>query len=135
MSAPQYTILIPKNTPASNPIEVGIALMAGKILFIDVGFHVGANNLVHIAIYDQLKQILPGIEGQSLAWNGYVFHFPYNMIVPGVGKTLTVKGWSDGTLYSHKVELWFHMLSQDELEQPLTLADIFKYTPNNGFVD
>lgn len=135
MSAPQFTLLVPKNTLETAPAELLIKLFAGQVTAISVMFHNGANTMVNVSLYDNLKQIAPGIEGQSWAWNGAIQTFPLVINVPDLGKTIRVLGWSPNTLYQHNVRFWFHMLSDEEIREAKELPLQSLLLPYNEFIE
>jgi hypothetical protein len=134
VSVKSYIFTIPANTLQSSPHGQEINLAVGHVTRIDIGFRNGCNNLVNIALYDGLKQILPDIEGQSLRGNDHVYSFPEDIQIPSQGKTLMIRGWSPTTLYAHDVTFWFIMENLNIDTTNANLIHMLTSVPTNTIV-
>lgn len=101
-------VTVPKNTLEASPFSDDLTLMVGKLNLLEIGFQDGCANLVKIALFYRLKQIVPFIEGTTLQWNDHIFSIPMDLSISSSKEVLRVSASSQGTLYPHDIYFWLY---------------------------
>jgi hypothetical protein len=126
-----YRLLVPANTPESNPVSVDAKLpyflRQNSVLHkLEIHFPDGCCGMVHVAIFYGIRQIFPEIEGMTFTGNGETISFPDFWPLPNDPTTLTIKAWSPGTQYDHNILIRFGVLPEWYFTSGLTLEKLEK---------
>ena len=119
-----FDVIIPKNTSSITPYQENIRLDTGLLTQIMIGFKAGCHNLVHIAIFDALEQIAPANGSLSIFADDKIILIPMQYDLNSKPYNLTIKGWSDGTRYSHTITIYFDIVETAKKEQGGLIATI-----------
>lgn len=114
----QYSVpitVLPTNTQ-SNPASVDAHFGPGLLYKVDVVFPPGPAGLVHIYIMHGGTQILPTTAGQTYSGDGIHIYTRCFIMLPDPDNVVTIKGYSVGCTYSHKVLLLFEVQSLDRVD-------------------
>jgi len=95
------TLTVPKNTPEMNPAQVDIEIHQRIVIYASVKFPRGCHDLVHVALFYGIKQLMPYLSEESVVGDGETVWGLEWWEAPGVPWKLTVKGWSPGTAFNH----------------------------------
>ena len=114
------TLIVPAGTLKINAVKVDIKIEQRTIILAGVKFPDGCHDRVHIAGYYGIKQLFPYHSEESIRGSGETvstLEWWESRVVPW---TLTVKGWSPGTSYSHRILIRVITLP-DAFETPVKL--------------
>jgi hypothetical protein len=110
----QYDVTIPANTPASEPYTQSLKLTKGKLVRLILSFQTGCAYMVHVALFIGNHQIMPVIEGQSYAFDGFVLVRDTAFIIDNHPFDIIFKGWSPNTTYEHTIGVIATVQVEDE---------------------
>lgn len=99
----QYDITIPANTLESEPYVQDIKLTKGELVKVVLIFQLGCAYMVHVALSQADRQVMPIIEGMSYALDGYTLVRDTAIQLIDHPYELRFKGWSEGTTYEHTI--------------------------------
>lgn len=105
-----FDITIPKNTPASDPLNTQVRLDTGTLTQVMLKFKSGCHGLVYVSIYDALEQIVPASGGDGINGDNLLVSVPMQHELTSPPYNLIVSGWSPDTRYDHVISLWFDLL-------------------------
>lgn len=112
-------LTVPANTAAASPVSTTIDLPAGVLESVDITFPPGCARLVYVQIYDGATLLFPKTTGQAYRYDAYTVVIT-DFLVWDAAKTLTLKAWSPGTGYQHKIVFNFHVRTQEEIAMSRT---------------
>jgi hypothetical protein len=112
-------LTVPANTGAGTPASTTIDLPAGVLQRITIFFPPGCSRLTHVTIYDGATQVYPKTASTDYAEDAKEVVIN-DMVIYDAVKTLTLKGWSPGTSYQHKVTFNFQVQTAEELSMSRT---------------
>ncbi len=104
-------LTVPQNTLETNPVTQELVLTRGTITRVSVAFPPGPSGLVHVILKNKAFQLWPSSPETSLAWDDYVISWAEDYEINEYPFNLTLVGWSEDTIYSHKVTLWLELLA------------------------
>ena len=120
---------VPANTLDDGSVEQELALMAGNLEKIEIGFQDGCNTMVKISVYHRMKQLVPYLEGQVLRGNDHIFSIPVSILLTTAQDKLLIKGSSPGTNYQHEIYVWLYF-TEDKIDSEQSLIDkLFNFVP------
>lgn len=122
----EYLLTIPANTLATAPVEVTALLSPGRIVRVDVQFPDGCVDLVGVRILRSTHQVWPGNPDGDIRANGVVVTWPEDYDLADAPYELTLRGYSPGTVYQHKVRVRFAILSIERVREE---AEIMGFWP------
>lgn len=100
-------LTIPANTLSNDPVTLDVALGEGLLKQVIINFRKGCRHYAKTALYYGGTQIAPRVNGQGYAYDNFnLFIYP-NISLSHKHHFLTVKGWSDESLYSHVLQYMF----------------------------
>jgi len=99
----QIQFSVPRNTPATEPVEQSLGMVQGMIKEILVGFPPGCAALTHVQLYYHGWQLLPANYGESLAWDAYIYELPLKFPLDEVPYQIDIKAWNEDDSYDHTV--------------------------------
>lgn len=112
-------LTVPANTAAVAPATTTIDLPAGVLQRITIFFPPGCSRLTHVAIFDGATQVYPKTASTDYAEDNKEIAIN-DVVIYDATKTLTLKGWSPGTGYPHKVTFNFTVQTAEELSMSRT---------------
>jgi hypothetical protein len=111
-----YTLEVPANTPATEPVWKDIELTYGIIVYIAVVHPRGCKAMVETRIYRFEHQIFPNNSDEAAKGDNVVeggeLHYPL-LESPF---TLRLRGISPGTTYAHSIPIHFNVLPLEVAE-------------------
>jgi len=121
----QKKLTVTANTPKDSPASVEFTLTPGLMETIWIHFPDGCNQMVHVVILHDERQIVPKDENETIAGNDYTYALTQALtIIPGHEK-FTARGWSPGTTFDHNILISFDTYSEEEKDVSETfLGDI-----------
>lgn len=99
----EFPILVPANTPRTNPIRLEVTIPHGIITHVEIDFPPGPQRLVGVAIYHYEHQILPTNPQGWFRADDYVIRFSENYRLPEDFNPLRIYAYNEDTLYDHEV--------------------------------
>ena len=105
-----FDITVPANTLATAYHKQAIRLETGTITAIAIRFKAGCHNLVNVAIFDSLRQIVPGGETISLYGDDTTIIIPMSYELSSKPYEIFFHGWSETTRYAHTLSIWIDLL-------------------------
>lgn len=101
------TLTIPANTRAIEPVELDIALAEGIVKRVIISFKRGCRYMVKTSLHFGGEQKLPFITGQGYSYDSYNLLLYPDWDITKKHHIITVKGWSDETIYPHTLQYLF----------------------------
>lgn len=105
---------VPANTLAGAPVSTTVDVAAGVLQHLSLIFPPGCARMVRAQIYDGATLIFPKTAGSSYCEDAYTVEIDCAEIYDAT-KTLTLKAWSPGTTYAHKLTLHLQHKSLEEI--------------------
>jgi len=97
---------IPAGTPESDPVTHSFDLTHGVIRRIWIVFPPGPRGEAHLAIFDQLHQVLPATPGGSVTGDDITVEFPEDYFMDQVPYVLELRGWSPNATFKHTLTVY-----------------------------
>ena len=107
-------------------MEVAAPLSPGRIVRVDIQFPDGCVALVGVRIFRSTHQVWPGNPDGDIRANGVVVTWPEDYDLTDAPYELTLRGYSPGTVYQHKVRVRFAILSIERVKEE---AEIMGFWP------
>jgi len=111
-----FDLTIPANTPADNPVEQEIDVGEGIIHLVEIETPPGCRGEVYAAVRQGLHQVWPSNPDGAYRSDSRVYsareHYPIGRDAP----SLTLMGWSPGTIYDHTVQFRISVLPVEIME-------------------
>ena len=107
-------LTVTANTLIGAPVSTTIDLPAGVLDKIEITFPPGCARLVLAQIFDGATMLYPKTAGMSYSYDAYTVTIN-DFVIWDAAKTLTLKAWSPGTTYQHKLIFNFYVRSQEEI--------------------
>lgn len=104
-------VTIPANTSHLTPYQENITLSAGKLVRVWIGFPPGCARMVYVQVLLVNTPILPVTADQYYAYDGVVFERECLVQLDNDPYEITVRGYSDGTIYDHKISFIFQLVT------------------------
>lgn len=111
-----YDVTIPANTNKNEPYTEALKVTKGKVTRVLLTFQTGCAYMVHVHLGRGVRQLLPIIEGQSYAFDGYVLERETSIIMEDDPFELVFTGWSDNTSYDHTIGVLISVETEENSE-------------------
>jgi hypothetical protein len=119
-----YDLLIPANTLQSNPVTVDARLGKGTLEQIYIGFPEGCGTMVSVCLEYRGFQFAPIIPNQAYHIDGNVISIDTEQELDYEPFSITIKGWSPGTLYQHTISFILCVNPSEDNDALATLANL-----------
>ena len=97
---------IPAGTAENAPATQSFDLTHGVVRRIWVVIPPGPRGEVHLAIFDNLHQVLPATPGGSVTGDDITIEFPEDYFMDQVPYTLEIRGWSPSATFKHTLTVY-----------------------------
>jgi hypothetical protein len=114
-----YDLLVPRGTPAIDPVVSGVKLTHGLLTEIRMIFPPGPARLVSCAVRDRLHQIMPANPEESIHLDNATVISRLEYALTDTPYELLIYGWGPDTSYDHTITLQFEVqpLEEDNWKQ------------------
>ena len=120
-----YELTIPANTLANDPITYDVAIGEGILKRLIISFKKGCRCYAYVALFYGGTQLLPIVNGQGYAFDNFnLFLYP-DLDLTEKHHVMTIKGWSDGSLYPHTIKFLFSMDNKPTSDIASMLSSLF----------
>ena len=121
-----HTVSTPASTTEDNPQRTELVLGLGIIHRLDVGFPLGPQGLLHVAIDRDGRQLYPSNPQGNWAWDNLYIEHPTWFELEVEPFTVVARTWNDDDTLAHQVTLVFLILPRDILQPPRPEASLFQ---------
>lgn len=123
----EFDLTIPRNTPATAPVELEVTLDTGRIVAAEVQFRRGCFYLVHVAVRRERHQLHPtNTDGFITAEDARIaFQEDLNFTEPPY--TLTLVGYNEDDSYDHTITFRFNLLPATDVEERSQVVGALQY--------
>lgn len=98
-------ITIPKNTPATKPIDKRIKISLGLIYKVELQFPPGCGGLAHVVINDGGYQVWPSTPQTDFATDDYTISFEDTYLKTSDPSEMVVYGYNEDDTYQHIIQV------------------------------
>lgn len=105
-----YDILIPPNTPETDPKVQTCQLSYGTINRVFICFPPGPKGLAHVVIRRYESQVWPTNLAESFAWDNFVFVIEDEFELVTAPYSIKLVGWNGDDTYEHTITVMFNVL-------------------------
>ncbi len=122
----QVDLIIPANTLSTDPFQQRVMLNVGILTRIGIRFRSGAHHRVFVTVSDALFTILPVAGSDPVYGDREIVEVGMNYPLTGPEARLTITAWSDGTIYPHRITVWFD-IQEDEAKAKTDFLAMLQY--------
>ena len=127
----QVDLIIPANTLSTDPFQQRVMLNMGTLTRIGIRFRSGAHHRVFVTVSDSLFTIFPVAGSDPLYGDREIVEVGMNYPLPGPNAQLLITAWTDGTIYPHRITVWFDILEDEGKAKTdfLAMLEYLQMTP------
>jgi len=118
----EYAVSVPRNTPASDPVEETVTLVPGTIVGLAVQLPRGCVGLVHAQIWQASHQLWPSNPEASIAGDALVVEWQEDYELKASRCDLKLVAWNLDDTFAHTVTFRINLIEQKRIEEAPVLG-------------
>ena len=126
----EYPLTVTADTKEAAPVTLDCLLSAGTVIGVSVQFPAGCAGMVYVSLWRHDHQVWPVNLDEAISGDNTVVSFPVSYDLDDEPFAFTVRGWSPGTTYDHKVTFRFALLSLEETRDIRGLPGLIRRLAN-----